>query len=68
MGVIELFVGIVVVVLIGWVAVYAVYALAPGHPAQIDNLIWFVVVLVSIALLLNAFGIVGHDPIVPRLR
>ncbi len=68
MGVIELFIGIVIIVFIGWVAVYALGVVAPGHPGQVDNIIWFVVVLMVIVLVLNAVGLVGHDPLVPRLR
>jgi hypothetical protein len=68
MGVIELFLAIVVVVLLGWLAVYALAALAPGHPATIDNIIWFVVIVIVLVFVANAFGLIGRDPLVPRLR
>ncbi len=68
MGVIEFFVFVVIVVFLGWLAVYALGVIAPGHPKQIDNIIWFVVILIVVVVLANAFGIVGRDPIIPRLR
>ncbi len=68
MGVFELFVYIVVVAILGFLAVWVLGRLAPGHPAIIDNVIWVVVVLVIVVVLIQAFGLVGHDPQVPRLR
>jgi hypothetical protein len=66
MGVLELFFYIVIVVLIGWGAVWLVGYLAPGHPAIIDKLIWLVVIV--IVTLASAFGLTAVDPRVPRLR
>lgn len=68
MGVIEFFLFVVVVVLIGWLCIYGLATLAPGHPAMIDNIIWLVVILLIVIMLANAVGIVGHDPMIPRLR
>lgn len=68
MGVIEFFIACVVVVLLGWLAVFTIGKLAPGHPAQIDNIIWFVVVIVIVVMLANAMGLLGYDPKIPRLR
>lgn len=68
MGVIELFIYIVLVVLIGFLAVWVLGKLAPGHPALIDNIIWVVVVIVIVVVLVQAFGLAGRDPQVPRLR
>lgn len=56
---------VVLVVLIGWLAVWALGQLAPGHPGIIDNIIWVVVVLVVVLVLARAFGI--GDVAVPRL-
>ena len=56
---------VVVVVLLGYLAVWVLGRLAPGHPAIIDNIIWVVVVIVIVVVLLRAFGIA--DPAVPRL-
>ena len=66
MGLIELLIYVVVVVLIGWLAIWVLGQLAPGHPGIIDNIIWVVVVLIVVLVLVRAFGIV--DPPVPRLR
>ena len=60
MGLIELLIYIVVVVLIGWLAIWVLGQLAPGHPAVIDKIIWVVVVLIVVLVLVRAFGIV--DP------
>jgi hypothetical protein len=68
MGVLELFFYIVIVVLIGWGAVWLVGYLAPGHPAIIDKLIWLVVIVIVIVTLASAFGLTAVDPRVPRLR
>lgn len=57
---------IVVVVLIGWLAIWVLGRLAPGHPAIIDNIIWVAVVLVVVFTLANAFGLV--DAPIPRVR
>lgn len=56
---------VVVIVLLGWLAVWVLGQLAPGHPGIIDNIIWVVVVLVVVVVLLRALGI-GDVP-VPRL-
>lgn len=68
MGVIEFFVLVVIVVVLGWVAVWVLGKLAPGHPAIIDNIVWIVVVLIILVTLANAVGILGRDPQIPRLR
>ena len=56
---------VVIVVLLGYLAIWVLGHLAPGHPAIIDNIIWVVVVIVIVVVLLRAFGIA--DPAVPRL-
>jgi hypothetical protein len=56
---------VVVVVLIGWLAVWVLGQLAPGHPGIIDNIIWVLVVLVIVLVLVRALGI--SDVAVPRL-
>ncbi len=67
MSVIALFIYIVVVALIGWLAVWVLGMLAPGHPAIIDNVIWVIVVLVIAIVVLQALGLMGGGPMVPRL-
>ena len=67
MPVITLFIYIVLVVLLGFLAVWVMGKLAPGHPAIIDSIVWVVVVLVIVVVLLQAFGLMGGGPIVPRL-
>jgi hypothetical protein len=68
MGVIEFFMFAVIVVLLGWLAVFALGKLAPGHPGIIDNIIWFVVVLVVVVVLAQAMGLTGYDPRIPKVR
>lgn len=68
MGLIEFLIYVVIVVLVGWVAVWVLGRLAPGHPAIIDNIIWVVVVLLIVLMLAQAVGLMGHDPQIPRLR
>jgi hypothetical protein len=49
-------------------AVWVLGKLAPGHPAMLDNVIWVIVVLVIVLEVLQAFGLLGAGPVVPRLR
>ena len=56
---------IVFVVLIGWLALWVLGKLAPGHPPIIDSIVWVVVVLVIVLVLARAFGL--SDVPVPRL-
>ena len=55
---------VVLIVCIGWLAIWVLGRLAPGHPAIVDNIIWVVVVLVLVLTLARAFGM-GDVP-VPR--
>ena len=68
MGIVEFFILCVVVVLIGWLAIFTLGKLAPGHPAMVDNIIWFVVVLIILVTLINAMGLVHYDPQIPKIR
>jgi hypothetical protein len=68
MPVITLLIYIVVVVLLGFLAIWVLGQLAPSHPAVIDNVIWVIVVLIVVIEVLNAFGLLGAGPVVPRLR
>jgi hypothetical protein len=68
MGLIEFLFLVVIVVLIGWVAIYALDTLAPGHPAIINRIIWLVVVLIIIWTLVTATGLIAYDPPLPRFR
>ena len=68
MPVITLLIYIVVVVLLGFLAIWVLGQLAPSHPAVIDNVIWVIVVLIVGIEVLNAFGLLGAGPVVPRLR
>lgn len=68
MGMIEFFVICVIVTLLGWLAVYALKTLAPDHPKVIDNIIWFVVVIIIVVVLVQAMGLTGYDPKIPRVR
>lgn len=68
MGIVELLLYIIVVVLIGWAAIWLLGMLAPGHPAIIDNIIWVVVVICVALIFAEALGLTGLDPRVPRLR
>lgn len=65
MGLLELGVFIVLAVVIGWVIIWALGAMAPGHPSIIDNIVWVVVVLVVLVTVFRALG--GHDVAIPKL-
>jgi len=68
MGIIEFFILCIVVVLAGWIAIFTLSKLAPDHPKMVDNIIWFVVVIIILVTLINAMGIFRFDPQIPRLR
>ena len=68
MGIIELFFLIFLTVGIGWLMILALGTFMPGHPGMIDNVVWFVVIVVVLVILAQAFGLTGYDPRVPRLR
>lgn len=68
MGVIEFLILIVVVVFLGWLAIFAMGKLAPGHPPYLDNVVWFVVVVVILVTLAQAMNLLSHDPQIPRVR
>lgn len=67
MPVLTLLLYVVVVVLLGYLAVWVLGRLAPGHPAIVDNIIWVVVVIIIVFELLSAFGMLGSGPRVPNL-
>ena len=52
---ISVLISVVVLVLIGYLVIWILGALAPGHPDIIDRLIWVVVVLLSLLMLLQLF-------------
>jgi len=62
---ITLFLYIIVAALLGYLAVWVLGKLAPGHPGIIDNIIWVVVVLFVVLLVAKAVGLT--DIAVPRL-
>lgn len=68
MGVVEFFVLVVVVVLLAALAVWAIGYFAPSHPPIMDKVIWGVAVLIVLFALVNATGLLGHDPRIPSLR
>ena len=67
MSIISLFIYIVVVTLIGFLAIWVLGQLAPSHPGLIDNIIWVIVVLVIVIVVLQALGLLNGGPMVPRL-
>lgn len=63
---VALFIVVAAVVFIGFLTVWMLGKLAPGHPGIIDNIIWVVVVIFVVLILARAFGVA--DIPVPRLR
>jgi len=68
MGVIEFFILVLIVVFLGWVTVWALGYFMPSHPAIIDKIVWGVVIVFVLWTLASAFGLLGRDPQIPRLR
>jgi hypothetical protein len=68
MGLIEFFILVIVVVVLAALTVWAIGQFAPGTPAIVPRLIWGVAVVIIIFTLVQALGLMGHDPQIPRLR
>lgn len=68
MGVIEFFILCVVTVVLGALTVWAIGYFTTSHPAVIDKIIWGVVILIIVVALVQAVGLLGIDPQIPRLR
>ena len=68
MGLIEFFILVIVVVVLAALATWAIRTFAPGTPAIITNIVWCVAVLIIVVTLIQALGLLGHDPQIPRLR
>jgi len=68
LGIIEFFVVVIVVVVLGYLTIFALGKFAPGHPTMIDNIVWVAVVLLIVVLFASAIGLTGFDPQIPRLR
>jgi hypothetical protein len=67
MPLLTLLIYVVLVVLLVYLAVWVIGKLAPGHPPIVDNILWVVCVLIIVLMLLQAFGVMGSGPMVPRL-
>ena len=67
MGLIEFLILVFVVVVICAVAV-SFLGKVPNCPAWVAQLVWFVGAAIIIYTLLQATGILQHDPQIPRLR
>lgn len=67
MGLIEFLLTVFVVVVICAVGVW-VLGRVPGCPAWVPQLVWFVGAVIIVYTLLQATGILAHDPQIPRVR
>ena len=68
MGVLEFFILVLVVVVLAALTVWAIGQFAPGTPPLIIKIVWGVAVLIIVVVLIQALGLMGHDPQIPRLR
>ena len=57
-----------IVLAIAWLGVWCIGQFLPGAPAVVSKLIWGIAVLIILITLAQAFGIMGHDVMIPRLR
>lgn len=57
-----------IVVAVAWVATWAIGYFAPSAPAIIHKLIWGVAIVIILVQLATAFGLMGRDVQIPRLR
>lgn len=68
MGIVEFFILVIVTVFAGAGTVWIIGYFAPTHPLLIDRIVWGVVIIIIVAALVIATGLLGHDPQIPRLR
>ena len=68
MGLISFLLLVVVVVVLTWLAVWAIGYFAPGHPAVVDHILWGVAIVIILVYFAQAIGLWGYDPKIPRLR
>lgn len=66
MGLMEFLVFVFVVVLICAVAVFALQKI-PGCPSWVPSLVWLLCAVIIIFRLLQAMGVLQHDPQIPSL-
>ncbi len=57
-----------IVLAIAWLGVWCINQFLPGAPAIVTTLIWGIAVLIILLTLAQAFGILGHDVPIPRIR
>ncbi len=67
MGIVEFFLLCVIVVLLAALAVWVMGYFAPAHPLLIDRLVWGVAIVIIIFALVQATGLLGHDPRIPHI-
>jgi hypothetical protein len=67
-GILEFLVFAVIVVLLAYFAIWVLGKLAPGHPVIVDNILWVVAVGLIVLRLVEAMGLLGMDPKIPRVR
>lgn len=68
MGLIEFFIVVVLVMVFAAICVAALEYFAPGHPIVVDRIVWGVAILVIVASLAQAVGLLKYDPIIPRFH
>ena len=66
MGFLEFIILCFLVLAIAWMATWALGYFLPGHPAIVDKLIWGIAVAIILITLLQATGIMKHDPQIPH--
>lgn len=68
MGLLEFFILMVVVIVLAACAAWVIDYFAPSRPDIAVHLVWGVAILVILATLAQATGLLHYDPIIPRLR
>ena len=68
MGLVQFLFLVLAVVLLCAFALWVLAQLAPSHPPIIDACVWVLAAVIIVLMLLQAFGLTGHDVAIPRLR
>lgn len=68
MGIVEFFLFTFAVLVLAGLTTWALDYFVPAHPAIANHLICGVAIVVVIAMLAQAVGLLRYDPIIPRIR
>lgn len=68
MGIFEFFIIVFVCCAAAWLLTWALAKYFPNTPAVVPAIVWGVAIVIIVATLARALGLLGINPQIPRLR